>query len=292
MATTRVLGGIETGGTWTVCAVGTGPDDVRAEVELPTRTPGETVDGIVSFFEALEPDVRPAAIGLGAFGPLDLDPASERYGTVTTTPKPGWRDTPLLAMLRNRLDLPIAIDTDVGAAALAEARWGAGRGAPTVAYLTVGTGIGAGLVVGGRIWRPGLSHPEVGHLRVPHHPDDEFTGTCPLHGDCWEGLAAGPAIEARWGSPGAELPADHPAWKLQAHYLALGILAIVSVAAPHRVVVGGGVGGADGLLERVRVMLAELNAGYLPLPELVAPALGDRAGVLGGFVLAETAVRG
>jgi fructokinase len=287
-----IYGGVETGGTWCVCALGTGPDDVRECVEFPTTTPAETLDRITSFFRS---HPAPAALGIGAFGPLDADPASPTWGNVTTTPKPGWRHTALATVLRERLGIPVAFDTDVTAAALAEHLWGAGRGLASICYLTVGTGIGAGLVIDGRPLR-GLVHPESGHLRVPHdRARDPFAGVCPIHGDCWEGLASGKAIGERWGVKANELPGDHEAWELEADYLALGILAIVSVASPHRVVLGGGVMQQPVLLGLVRRRLRDLVGGYLETPllgeriddYLVAPALGDRAGVLGGIALAD-----
>jgi fructokinase len=288
----KLYGGVETGGTWCACALGTSPDDVRAHTRFRTGTPEETLGRIVTFFEA---EGIPAALGIGAFGPLDLDPASPTWGTVTSTPKPGWRNTPIAPALAQRLGVPVAVDTDVGAAALAESRWGAGRGIDSLCYLTVGTGIGAGLIAAGRPWH-GLVHPEVGHLRVPHNRSrDPFDGVCPIHGACWEGLASGPALAARWDSDPAVLAADHPAWELEAEYLALGLLAIVSVASPRRVVAGGGVFGQGGLRGRVSRRLAELIGGYFDTPllsdrveeYLVAPALGERAGVLGGIALAQ-----
>lgn len=199
--------------------------------------------------------------------------------------------------LRERLGVPVAIEHDVAVAALGEYRWGAGRDVGALCYLTVGTGIGAGLLIDGKPWH-GLIHPEVGHIRIPHRQErDPFPGSCPLHGDCWEGLACGPAIEKRWGAPASKLPDEHPAWELEAEYLALGILTIVSVFSPERIVVGGGVMERAGLLALVHARLRQLVAGYLQDPLLredidsflVPPALGDRAGVLGAIALAETA---
>jgi fructokinase len=289
----ELYGGVETGGTWTVCALGTGPDDLRAYEQFPTTTPPETINRIVEFFEA---SPRPRAIGIGSFGPVDLNPNSDTWGHVTTTPKPGWQHTPVAPPIRERLAVPVAFDLDVTAAAIGEHTWGAGREAEIVCYLTIGTGIGAGLVVDARPWH-GLIHPEVGHLRVPHDVvRDPFGGACPVHGDCWEGLAAGGAIAKRSGSPPNELPDDHPAWELEAEYIALGILSIVSVASPHRVIVGGGVMERTFLFESVRRRLRELIGGYLDVPllgeeidsYLVPPALGDRAGVLGAIAMART----
>jgi fructokinase len=288
-----IYGGVETGGTWVVCALGTGPDDIAAEETFPTGDPEPTLARIAEFFEQRP---RPAAIGIGSFGPVDLDPDSPTWGHVTSTPKPGWAHTAVAPVLADRLDVPVRFDTDVTTAALGEQRWGAAAGVDSVCYLTVGTGIGAGLLIDGRPVH-GLVHPEVGHLRVPHDRErDPFAGACPTHGDCWEGLAAGGAIEQRWGVDPRELPDDHPAWELEAEYVALGILAIVLVASPRRVVVGGGVMARGQVIDAVRARLVELNAGYLETPMMgeavdryvVAPALGERAGVLGAIALAQT----
>ncbi|HWE08907.1 MAG TPA: ROK family protein [Solirubrobacteraceae bacterium] len=286
-----IYGGVETGGTWCVCALGTGPDDLVAEETFRTTAPAQTRERIIAFF-ASRP--RPRAIGIGAFGPVDLDEDSPTWGHVTTTPKPGWAHTALAGVIRDRLGVPVRFDTDVNAAAVGEHRWGAGQDVPSLCYLTVGTGVGAGIIIDGRPLH-GLIHPEPGHLRIPHdRRQDPFDGACPVHGDCWEGLAAGGAIAARWGVPPDELADDHPAWALEAEYLALGIHGIVSIVSPHRVIVGGGVMERAGLLSRVRERLHELNAGYLDTPlldarideYLVAPGLGDRAGVLGAIALA------
>jgi fructokinase len=287
-----IYGGVETGGTWVVCALGTGPDDITAEETFPTAEPEPTLARIAEFFER---GPRPEAIGIGSFGPVDLDAASPTWGHVTSTPKSGWAHTAVAPVLAQRLGLRVRFDTDVTTAAMGEQRWGAAAGVDSVCYLTVGTGIGAGLLIDGRPVH-GLVHPEVGHLRVPHDRErDPFAGACPTHGDCWEGLAAGGAIGQRWGVDPRELSDDHPAWALEAEYVALGILAIVLVASPRRVVVGGGVMARPGLLDAVRARLVDLNAGYLETPMLgdaidgyvVAPALGERAGVLGAIALAQ-----
>ena len=274
------IGGVEAGGTKFVCVVGSGPDDVVADTTMPTTTPAETLARVVEFFRAHGPV---AAIGVGAFGPLDLDSRSATFGSITNTPKPGWANTDLDAALRV-LGVPVTIDTDVNAAALGEQRWGAARGLDTFVYLTVGTGIGGGAIVGGRLVH-GLVHPEMGHMPVPHdRARDPFAGYCPYHGDCLEGLASGPAIEARWQRAPETLPDDHPAWNLESHYLGLGLATIVSVLSPERVVIGGGVARPH-LLSRVRAELKRVLAGYVRAPEIVAPALGDRAGVLGALAL-------
>lgn len=290
---TERYGGVETGGTWCVCAIGRGPEEIDAAEEFPTAEPDATIAGICEFF-ARGPAV--AAVGVGAFGPVDLHADSATWGHVTTTPKRAWRNVALATRIRDALGVPVAFDTDVNAAALGEARWGAGRGVGSLLYLTVGTGIGGGLLVDGRP-RHGLVHPEVGHLRIPH--DGSFAGVCPSHGDCLEGLASGPALAARWGRAPEALPDDHPAWEAEAEQLALGLLAVVMVASPERIVLGGGVMQRAPLLGLVRRRLAALIGGYLPAPELgeriedyvVRPALGDRAGVLGAIALAADARR-
>jgi fructokinase len=290
---TEIYGGVETGGTWCVCALGSGPRDISAEETFRTGEPAETIERIVAFFAA-EGRPRPRAIGIGAFGPLDLDESSPTWGHVTTTPKPGWAHTAVAPVIRDRLGVPVRFETDVNAAAVGEHRWGAARDVSSLCYLTVGTGIGAGIIIEGRPVH-GLIHPEPGHLRIPHdRTRDPFDGSCPVHGDCWEGLAAGGAIAARWGAAAPELDDDHPAWVLEAEYLALGILSIVTVVSPQRVIVGGGVMERPGLLAAVRERLRALVGGYLQTPllaerideYLVAPGLGDRAGVLGAIALA------
>jgi fructokinase len=285
-------GGVETGGTWCVCALGAGPEEIDDRVQFPTTSPSETLERVVEFFAGRP---RAAAIGIGAFGPVVLDRASPNWGQVSTTPKPGWQHTPVATVISERLGVPVGFDTDVGAAALGEQRWGAGRGLASVCYVTIGTGVGAGLVIEGHPWH-GLVHPEVGHLRIPHdHQRDAFAGSCPIHGDCWEGLASGGAIAQRWRTPPEELGDDHPAWVLEAEYVALGIFSIISVVSPHRVIVGGGVAERPGLLGMVREHVRQLNGGYLDSEllgreigrYLVAPELGDDAGVLGAIALAQ-----
>jgi fructokinase len=293
----RLFGGLEAGGTKCVCAVGTGPDDVRAETRFPTTTPAATLAHVVEFFRAQAARTPLAAIGVACFGPLDLDPASPSLGSITTTPKVGWRDVDVVGPLRRGLHVPVVIDTDVNGAALAEHRWGSGRGVSSLVYVTVGSGIGGGALVHGRPVH-GLVHPEMGHVRVPHdRARDPFPGLCPHHGDCLEGLASGPALGARWGQDPAILPDEHPAWDLEADYLALGLASVVLVLSPERLVLGGGVMRRTRLYPLIRAKLAGILAGYLRTPALgqaidgyvVAPTLGDRAGVLGALALAQTA---
>ena len=290
-----MLLGIETGGTTVVCASATSPVDLVEVQTFATTTPGETLGRIAAFVAEQQRRGPVEAVGIGAFGPIDLDPASAWYGTLGATPKPGWQGARLLDAVRTAPDAPVAIDTDVTAAALAEQRWGAGIGMADLTYVTVGTGIGVGALVEGRRLH-GTAHPEIGHLTVRRHPDDEFAGVCRLHGDCLEGLASGPAIAARWGRPSDDL-ADwrDDAVAMQSHYLAQLVAALTYLLSPARVVLGGGVMQMPGLLDSVRAHSARLVAGALgddhPVSNpssdyLVAPALGDRAGVIGALTLA------
>jgi fructokinase len=295
-----IFGGIEAGGTKFVCVVGTGPDDVRAEARVPTTSPGETLGEVLRFFRSAQTIHGPLrAIGIGSFGPVDLQPASSHFGSITSTPKPGWADTDLIGPFQRAFGVPVALDTDVNAAALGEWRYGAAQGLDTVVYLTVGTGIGGGGLVGGRLLH-GLVHPEMGHVRVPHDLGaDPFPGACPFHGDCLEGLASGPAMAARWGQPADTLPADHPGWALEAHYLALALHNVVCVLSPQRIVIGGGVMEQPHLLPRVRRELRTQLNGYIQAADIldeleryvVAPALGRRSGVMGALALADQALR-
>jgi fructokinase len=276
------VGGIEAGGTKWLCAVGTGPDDLVAAELIPTTTPDETIGAALEFLERSGPI---EAVGIGCFGPVDLRPGSPGWGSITTTPKPGWANTDVAGVVGRALGVPVAFDTDVNAAALGEHRWGAARALDTFCYLTVGTGIGGGVIAGGEVVH-GLLHPELGHMRIPHDLDaDPFPGSCPYHGDCWEGLAAGPAIEARWGRPPRELAGVEAVWRLEARYVALGLVNAVAVLSPERIVLGGGVLDAPGLLDLVRTEVDALLAGYVAT-EIVPPALGTRSGVLGAIALA------
>ena len=287
-------GGIETGGSKWECAIGSGPDDVRAAETIRTTTPAETIGRAVAFFEREGPV---EAIGIGSFGPVDPKLSSPTWGYITTTPKPGWAHTDVGQEIRRRLSVPVAFDTDVNAAALGEHRWGACQGLDTFCYITVGTGIGGGGMAGGKRLH-GLLHPEFGHMRIPHDLDaDPFPGVCPYHGDCWEGLASGRAIEARWGRPAASLGGDQAVWALEARYLALGLVSVMCVLSPERIVIGGGVGHHDGLLTLVQRNVLALMNGYLEASAvsediadyITLPGLGLRAGVLGAIALAATA---
>jgi fructokinase len=221
-------------------------------------------------------------VGVGSFGPLDL-----KTGTITSTPKAAWRNCELASMLRKALDTDVYMDTDVNASMLAEAKWGAAKGITEALYITVGTGIGGGALIGGKLLH-GLTHPEMGHIRIPHDwKEDPFAGRCPYHGDCLEGLAAAPALEARWGNPPSTLPDDHAAWSLEARYLALGIANFICTLSPQRIVLGGGVMKRAHLYDVIRSETGPLLNGYTgKLPDIVPPALGQFSGVLGAIALA------
>ena len=281
-----VYGGIETGGSKWECAIGTGPNDLGATATIPTTTPEETIGRAVAFFEREGPVT---AIGIGSFGPVDPTVTSATWGHITSTPKPGWAYTDVGQEIRRRLSVPVAFDTDVNAAALGEHRWGAAQGLDTFCYITVGTGIGGGGMAGGKLLH-GLVHPEFGHMRIPHDRErDPFDGVCPFHGDCWEGLASGRAIEARWGRSPRELDGDAGVWALQAHYLALGLVSVICVLSPERILLGGGVMRHPQLLSLVHREVDGLMNGYQQAGKITLPGLGSRAGVLGAIALAETA---
>ena len=289
-----IFGGVEAGGTKWVLAVGSSPDDLKDVTVIPTTSPDATLDRVGEFFDR-HPEIT--AVGVGSFGPVDLRKGSPRYGMITTTPKPGWPNTDVAGFLGARLKVPIAIDTDVNAAALGEGRWGAARGVETFCYITVGTGIGGGIVVHGQPLH-GLLHPEFGHMRIPRDRiRDPFPGICPYHGDCLEGLASGEALRVRLGGQLAPR-LDAESLALEAEYLALGLLNVVATLSPQRIILGGGVMNEPTLLPLVRQHLAELAGGYFDAPELsapgidsfvVAPALAGLSGVLGAFELARLA---
>jgi fructokinase len=292
----HLCGGVEGGGTKFVCAVGTGPDDIRAEARFKTTTPEETLSQVAGFFKQQETSLgRLAAIGFACFGPLDPKPDSPTYGHILATPKPAWSGANVVGMLRSSFDVPIAFDTDVNGAALGERLWGGARGLHTFIYLTIGTGIGGGAFVEGKLLH-GLLHPEMGHIAVKHDFEkDPFEGVCPFHGDCFEGLATGVAIEKRWGRRGETLPKDHPAWDLEADYIAQALASYSFMLSPQRIIVGGGVGSVPHLLPRVREKTREYINGYIRSPVIlenietyiVAPGLGNKSGILGAIALAK-----
>lgn len=281
-----MIAGIELGGTKTVVSTGTADGVVHEEWRFPTTCPEATIDHVVRW---LRTRGIPTAIGVGAFGPVRVTQGSESHGRLLATPKPGWSGFSIKEALTNAFQqAKVIIDTDVNAAVLAEARLGAAKGLNDVAYITIGTGIGAGILSGGHLIH-GALHPEFGHIKVPRKPGDNFPGVCPFHGDCLEGLACGPSIAARWGAPAIELPGDHPAWETEAWYLAHGVLALLGIVSPARIIIGGGVSQAVGLHARTEALLHEIAAGYFsPLgntPYLVAPTLGQQAGIIGSLLL-------
>ena len=293
--TASFCGGIEAGGTKFVCMVGTGPDDVRAEDRFPTTSPEETIGRAIRFFREQAAQQPLAGIGVASFGPIDLDPASPTFGFITSTPKAGWANTDVVGALEKALAVPVVFDTDVNAAAFGEYTWGAGQGLDPIVYITVGTGIGGGIVGGGRPVH-GLVHPEMGHMLIRHDREtDPFAGNCPYHGDCLEGLASGPALRRRWGESAETLPAEHPAWELEAHYLALALENLVCTLSPQRIILGGGVMQQAALFPLVRQKTVELLNGYVRSPVIlqqmdryvIPPGLGNRAGVLGAIAMAQ-----
>jgi len=275
-----MFGSIEAGGTKFVCGIGTGPVDLKT-MQFPTTTPEATLAVAIKFLRE-ECNGELKAVGIGSFGPIDLHSTSAKFGYVTSTPKAGWQNYNLAGTIRD---------------ALGEARWGAAQNLTDFLYLTIGTGIGGGAIINGRVLH-GLVHPEMGHIRVPHDlTRDPYPGGCPYHGDCLEGLASGPAMQARWGKAAQDLPPDHQAWTLEAHYLALGLANWVLTLSPQRILLGGGVLRQSHLFSRIRQELVVLLNGYVQATEImrdidqyvVPPLLGGQAGVLGGLVLAEQA---
>ncbi len=293
---TKLFGAMEGGGTKTVCAIGTGPERILEEVRFPTTTPSETLGRATAFFKRY----KLAAIGLASFGPVDLDPHSPTYGFITSTPKAGWPNTDVLGAFRHELDIPITFDTDVNAAALGEWYWvPANKELESLVYYTFGTGIGAGVILNGCLVH-GLTHPEAGHMRLPHdQKKDPFPGVCPFHGDCLEGLASGPALARHWRQAAELLPDDHPAWDLEASYIAYAVVNTILLVSPQRIVLGGGVMDHKPLFPLIRRKVSESLNGYVHSPVfsgsleefIVPPALGKRSGVLGAMAMAKMALR-
>lgn len=296
-----LYGGIEAGGTKFVCAIGTGPDDIRERTQFPTTTPDETIGKSIAWLQeqaAIHGEL--SAIGIGSFGPVDLNRASPTYGYITTTPKPHWANADLVGQVQAAFKVPIGFDTDVTGAALAEYRWGAGQGLDVVLYITVGTGIGGGVVMYGKPLQ-GLMHPEMGHFILPRDAtQDPYSGCCPFHENCFEGLASGTSMNKRWNTTPSHLAIDHPAWELEAHYLALGLQAIICILSPQKILMGGGVMKHERLFPLVRQHVQKNLNGYLHIPAILddidayiqPPLLGDNTGVLGAFALAEHALGG
>jgi len=294
MSKEKLYGGIEAGGTKFVCAVARGPGQIVDEIRFKTTTPEETLGRAIQFFQPFVDSAELRAVGVGAFGPLDLNPKSPTYGFVTATPKPGWSNTDVLGTLQQALNINIALDMDVNTAALGEYLWGASKGCDPSLYLTVGTGIGGGYIVNGRPLI-GLLNLEMGHVRIPHTFElDPFPGNCPFHGDCFEGLASGPAVEKRLGLAGAMIPEDDPFWNIEADYIASALMNYVLTLSPKKIILGGGVMQRDFLFSKVRRRVRELLNGYVSSKSLLEniddyilpPGLGNQAGSLGARALA------
>jgi fructokinase len=289
-----LFAGVELGGTKCVAILAGGPDRIVARETVPTTTPEETLSAVAQLLQGWQSH-NYSALGIASFGPVDIDPESGSFGSITTTPKPGWRDTDVLRRLQSAARVPAAFDTDVNGAALAEMRWGSGQGFSDFAYITVGTGVGVGLIVNGRPTR-GFAHCELGHIRVARPPGDAFPGSCPYHGDCVEGLAAGPSLKARAGDRLPELREDDPIWHSVASAIAQLCHAIVCAAAPRAIAIGGGViEKQPHLLKRIEPLLVQSLNGYMQLPPggtyIRPPALGGNAGPLGAIALAMSALQ-
>jgi len=285
-----MLGAIEAGGTKFVCAVGNADGEIVGRARILTTVPEETIPKVIAFFQQYSLD----AVGIGSFGPIDVNPESPTYGYITSTPKEGWRDYPFVQTIKEALSVPIGFNTDVNAAALGEATYGAAKGLDSCLYITVGTGIGAGAIVQGKLLQ-GLTHPEMGHILVRRHPSDSYEGKCAYHKDCLEGLAAGPAIEARWGDKGVNLVERKEVWELEGYYLAQALMQYQLILSPKKIILGGGVMKQESVFASIQQNLVELLNDYVALPELssylVAPGLGDDAGITGALMLAKEALR-
>lgn len=284
-----MLGAIEAGGTKFVCAVGDEAGNIVERVQIPTTVPSETIPQVIAFFQKFQ--IR--AIGIGSFGPIDVNPDSASYGNTTSTPKPGWKDYPFVQEIKKAFGVPVGFNTDVNAAALGEATFGAAKGLDSCLYITVGTGIGAGAVVQGKLLQ-GLSHPEMGHILVRRHLEDHYKGKCPYHSDCLEGLAAGPAIEERWGAKGIELVGREEVWEMEGYYIAQALMQYILILSPKKIILGGGVMNQKQVFSYIRKYLQEFLNDYVALPELsdyiVSPGLGDNAGIIGSLLLAQNAL--
>ena len=293
MTDAPLVAGIELGGTKCICILARGPDQIEETVRIPTTRPDETLAAIEAVLDGWSGFV---AIGIASFGPVSIDRHAGDYGHITSTPKPGWAGTDIAGRLQRRYGVPTGFHTDVVGAALAEARWGAAEGLADIAYITVGTGVGAGLVAGNRPL-DGLTHSELGHIRPVRFRGDDWIGNCPFHGACLEGLVSGPAIAARIGRPADEAPAEDPVWEIVADALGQLCHTLVLTGIPRRIVMGGGVMGASHLFPRVRAAMTRSLGGYITLPEvsltdsyIVPPALGNNAGPLGAIVLGAQAL--
>ncbi len=292
----KIYGGIEAGGTKFVCVVASGPNQIFAEERFPTTNPLETIQKAIEFFSLFQKknDLKLSALGVGSFGPLDPNPTSSTFGYITSTPKPGWKNSDLLGPLKSALNIPIAFDTDVNAAAIGEGLWGAAKGLDNYLYFTIGTGVGGGAIINGKPLH-GLIHPEMGHIRLKHDLKlDPFEGNCPYHGDCFEGLVAGPALQKRFGQPAYTLSEDDPAWDLVSHYIALAMSDFICSFSPQRIILGGGVMQQTHLFPLIHKKTIQYLNGYVQSKTIleniqnyiVPPKLGNQAGMLGSIAMA------
>ncbi|MCY7981696.1 ROK family protein [Bacillus inaquosorum] len=289
-----MLGGIEAGGTKFVCAVGKEDGTIIDRVEIPTTMPDETIEKVIQYFRQFSLQ----AIGIGSFGPVDTDKTNKTYGTITATPKAGWRHYPFLQTVKNEMKIPVGFNTDVNAAALGEFLFGEAKDLDSCLYMTIGTGIGAGAIVEGRLLQ-GLSHPEMGHIYIRRHPDDVYQGKCPYHKDCFEGLASGPAIEARWGKKAADLAHINQVWELEGYYIAQALAQYILILAPKKIILGGGVMNQKQVFPYIYQYVPKIMNSYLNFSELsesinsyiVPPRLGRNAGIIGTLVLADQALQ-
>lgn len=288
-----IIAAVEAGGTKFICGIGTEDGKVIDRVSFPTTTPEETMKKVIEYFKDKKFDV----MGVGSFGPIDPVKGSETYGYITKTPKPYWSDYNMIGEIKKYYDVLLEFDTDVNGAALAESWWGAGAGLKNVLYITVGTGIGAGAVVDGKMVQ-GLTHPEMGHIYLKRHKDDSFEGRCPFHKDCLEGMAAGPAIEDRWGEKGHLLSDRDEVWEMEAFYLAQALVNYILILSPQKIIMGGGVMKQKQLFPLIRKNVKELLNGYVQKSEIlenidnyiVYPGLGDEAGFVGSIALGKLAL--
>ncbi|MFC5700715.1 ROK family protein [Cohnella faecalis] len=282
------FGAIEAGGTKIVCGIGNAEGKIEERISIATEEPRQTIQKVAEFFN----NKNVEAIGVGSFGPINLDRGSPAYGSITTTPKPGWSNYPILAVLKQEFNVPFGWDTDVNAAAYGESMWGAAKGLDSCIYITIGTGIGMGIYMEGKSVH-GLVHPEGGHILIRRHSEDEFAGACPYHQDCLEGLASGPAIEKRWGLKGIELPNSHPAWEMEAYYIGQAVANAVLMLSPKKVILGGGVMQQKHLFPMIQREVQSNLKGYVHSEHLlekidqyiVKPGLGDNAGLCGALAL-------
>lgn len=282
-----VLGALEAGGTKMVCAIGNEQGEILERISIPTETPEATLPALAGFFREHQAE----ALGIGCFGPIDLNRASATYGYITTTPKLAWQNCDIVGVFKRELGIPVGFDTDVNGSALGEATWGITQGLENSMYITIGTGIGAGIIVNGKLLH-GMLHPEAGHILLKPREDDAYAGKCPFHKTCFEGLAAGPAIEARWGKKGIELAERREVWELEAYYIGQALVNYIVTLSPQRIILGGGVMHQEQLMLLIREEVKRQLNGYIVTKELedmehyiVLPSLNDNQGIMGALKL-------